>query len=485
MEQVFDLRKKTIPSKSVWIAIPLVLLVWVAYLNWGDPSKGGDLSAVTPQLLAIGILPLALSNRPLLIFLWLFSLESSQTCVPSISAFFSRMSWYFLGVSIVVAFIHPRAQRSLPALWKEGRWLWIFSLIAIASSLYSIAPAITFLRAGLLCAIFFIILGLVKPFAVEYGVEKILDLILFAVFPIYLASLFTLGANWAYQSSYNPDYQELARQKVFQNMTGVPQVANPVRRFHGFFPNPNGIGLLGGLVFPLALARLLQNKKKLFYFFLMAALLVDLIFSGSREGFLLCVISGAYVLNRMYGAKTILRQILFLGIPIMLALSPVFLAVFHSQWIQNYLRLGTNVMFGGGRLEAWFAAFQIIKSRILIGYGFGTEDLLFVRFGYRFLFHSGGYAHNAYIGTAMQLGLIGALVLFMPLFLLFFSELSAGKPAPTRLALQGVLLSGLVGCITESWITSFGNTQALPFWMCVVSLQCLRMREKKMEGERV
>jgi len=79
---------------------------------------------------------------------------------------------------------------------------------------------------------------------------------------------------------------------------------------------------------------------------------------------------------------------------------------------------------------------------------------------------------------AMQLGLIGMVLLFAPLIFLFIRELRSANPSSTRIALQGVLLAGLVACITESWVYSVGNSQAFPFWCAVALLELLREQQE-------
>src|SRR5215208_3350713 len=69
-----------------------------------------------------------------------------------------------------------------------------------------------------------------------------------------------------------------------------------------------------------------------------------------------------------------------------------------------------------GRIAAWEGALEQIGDRPILGYGFGTEQKVFID---RWYYFQGGTAENSYIGLLMQLGAVGlALVLAMGLSLL-------------------------------------------------------------------
>ena len=78
-----------------------------------------------------------------------------------------------------------------------------------------------------------------------------------------------------------------------------------------------------------------------------------------------------------------------------------------------------------GRIAAWEGALEQIGDRPILGYGFGTEQKVFID---RWYYFQGGSAENSYLGLLMQLGAVGlALVLAM------------GARAPRR-RLQGAAL---------------------------------------------
>jgi len=122
-----------------------------------------------------------------------------------------------------------------------------------------------------------------------------------------------------------------------------------------------------------------------------------------------------------------------------------------------------------GRAEAWQVAIPIIQRRLLLGHGFGTEDRIFE--GISFRIHRGLYVHNSYLGMTYQLGLVGSILLFLPLLALLFTRAFARRTESVQVAsYEAVLFGGLIASLFESWVYSVGNAFAFPFWICVMLL---------------
>jgi O-antigen ligase len=173
------------------------------------------------------------------------------------------------------------------------------------------------------------------------------------------------------------------------------------------------------------------------------------------------------------------KRAFVLGLLASLAAAILILANPHEReaemMVDPYLRAQT-LATGGGRVEVWPVALRMIRQRPFFGHGFGTEDLLFQSYGYdpeSFLQHTGSYLHNSYLGLTAQLGLVGAVTFFLPLILFAYRRIRASL-GDARLevthALEGTLIAALVACLFESWIYSMGNSQAFPFWVCLVLL---------------
>src|SRR5204863_8299687 len=68
----------------------------------------------------------------------------------------------------------------------------------------------------------------------------------------------------------------------------------------------------------------------------------------------------------------------------------------------------TRTLFAStGRTQAWEGAIDQGQERPVAGYGFGTEDHVFVDRYYSFF---GGAPENSYVGLFLQLGLVGLLL---------------------------------------------------------------------------
>jgi O-antigen ligase len=129
-------------------------------------------------------------------------------------------------------------------------------------------------------------------------------------------------------------------------------------------------------------------------------------------------------------------------------------------------------LFGtSGRLGAWRGALGQAAHRPIAGYGFGTEDRVFVDRYYGF---DSSLPENSYIGTVLQLGLVGALA-----FAALLAAIAAAGARGLRRAMPGrldaaacasVATAGLVLAVTQSYMTSVGNVATVTFWVAALLL---------------
>src|SRR5437588_179086 len=121
-----------------------------------------------------------------------------------------------------------------------------------------------------------------------------------------------------------------------------------------------------------------------------------------------------------------------------------------------------------GRGQAWEGAIDQGGGRPVAGFGFGTEDHVFVDRYYSFF---GGSPENSYIGMFLPLGLVGVALLLV----LAASLVAASVTAVWRLgdrerrlvaACGAVLLTGLGLAVVQSSLYAVGNTATLSIWTC-------------------
>jgi O-antigen ligase len=122
-----------------------------------------------------------------------------------------------------------------------------------------------------------------------------------------------------------------------------------------------------------------------------------------------------------------------------------------------------RTLFGlSGRGEAWRGAIDLGNARPTLGYGFGTEDRVFIN---RYTNFVGGLPEDSYIGIYLQLGAVG-----LALFLALVGALGAGairRESPEAIVTLAVLASALVLAIVQSYIYSVGDIGTLTVWVCV------------------
>jgi O-antigen ligase len=114
-----------------------------------------------------------------------------------------------------------------------------------------------------------------------------------------------------------------------------------------------------------------------------------------------------------------------------------------------------------GRVHAWEGALRQGDDRPLLGYGFGTEEKVFVD---RYRDFEGGVPENSFIGLFLQLGAVGLAVFLALLAALVGAALRAGgRVAAVGLA---VLATGIVLAVVQSYVYAVGNVATLGVWIC-------------------
>ena len=132
-----------------------------------------------------------------------------------------------------------------------------------------------------------------------------------------------------------------------------------------------------------------------------------------------------------------------------------------------------RTLFGSsGRAQAWVGGVRQAARRPLLGYGFGTEDKVFVD---RFYAFEGNFVENSYVGTFLQLGAAGVALLiglFLTLAWNAYRALWRGTGGPAAGAAGVVLVAALIG-LSQSGITSVGNIAVASIWICALTLPAL------------
>jgi len=126
-----------------------------------------------------------------------------------------------------------------------------------------------------------------------------------------------------------------------------------------------------------------------------------------------------------------------------------------------------RTMFGSsGRAQAWGGGLRQSLQRPLLGFGFGTEDRVFID---RYYVFESRRIENSYLGLWLQVGAVG-LFCFLLLLALLALHLLRGWRSLRRgrgagVAGAGIVLSGAVMAVPQSYVYSVGNVATAAFWI--------------------
>lgn len=380
------------------------------------------------------------------------------------------------------AFRYPRVgSLRRPVVWAALA----FIALAAASTAWSVDPSLTALRTASLALILAAGIGLASVGAGRPSfVAGILWALLAAAAAVALLGLLVLSLS-----------HDLAVQ---------PASLQYPARYRGVGQNPNTVALLLALVVPLSLwafdrARTLPGKCPAVTAFVLFD--ASIVASGAR-GPLLAAFVGSllYLLVRVRSARgravAVVVAVLVLALDAGLTQIPKALPpgsgptrqpqsspaptqrdVELVQPLADEVGAATGgsihrSLFGtSGRLGAWRGALGQAAHRPIAGYGFGTEDRVFVDRYYGF---DSSLPENSYIGTLLQLGVVGALAFVALLAAVAAAGVRALRGAsPGRLeaaACASVASAGLVLALTQSYLTSVGNVATVTFWVAALLL---------------
>lgn len=267
------------------------------------------------------------------------------------------------------------------------------------------------------------------------------------------------------------------------------------RRYRGIGVNPNTVAMLFAVAVPLSAALWLEARSRGARGLAAGAFLLfagSIVAAGSR-GAAAAAVAGLLVLAVAYGRGAVPRAVAA-GAAVALAVTAVVITAvsaplseaeaarattFPVGSTEKYTRndaqyivrledeLGSgssgtsrSVFDTSGRLQAWRGALRQGNDRPLLGYGFGTEEAVFVD---RYRDFEGGVPESSFIGFFLQLGAVG-LVLFVALLAaLAAAALRVGRTGGIALA---VLATGIVLAVVQSYVYAVGNVATLGIWLC-------------------
>lgn len=140
-----------------------------------------------------------------------------------------------------------------------------------------------------------------------------------------------------------------------------------------------------------------------------------------------------------------------------------------------------RTLFGSsGRAQAWDGGLRQSLDRPLLGFGFGTEDRVFLD---RYYVFESTRIENSFLGFWLQIGVAGLLA-FVAVLAVLAARLLRGwrelrrTPGPA-VAAAGIVLSGAVMAIPQSYVYSVGNVATAAFWAGAFVLGSAVLREAR------
>jgi O-antigen ligase len=251
-------------------------------------------------------------------------------------------------------------------------------------------------------------------------------------------------------------------------------------RHGGLFRNPNGLGLTAAMLFPLAfweVARARPGFGRLFRIFILGCVFVAVIVSMSRSAMFGILMSGSVMVLYRYR----------MALPVMIAVAGSFLLVYVAagEWTELFESRGERVdafvRAGsledlGGRFEKWEVGWHHFVQKPIAGHGYGTSRIVpSGRALHGSVFSKAGGLHgydfhSSHVQTAIELGIVGLLLLEIMLITVAVTGFSLfRKSTYPGLTLLGVaLFASLMVMIGDTfvhgWLFSPGSGLSFIFW---------------------
>jgi O-antigen ligase len=151
--------------------------------------------------------------------------------------------------------------------------------------------------------------------------------------------------------------------------------------------------------------------------------------------------------------------------------------------LANELGGSSVIGFSSGRTEAWRGAVEQAWQRPHVGFGFATENPVFID---RYAQFQGAYVENSYIGLLLQLGVTGVVLLVaaVGLALVGCARAVARRPRTgLHAACAGSAAAGVLLAIVQSYVTAPGNVATLAVWLALLVPACavgVRLRARSL-----
>jgi hypothetical protein len=140
-----------------------------------------------------------------------------------------------------------------------------------------------------------------------------------------------------------------------------------------------------------------------------------------------------------------------------------------------------RTLFGSsGRAQAWVGGIEQSRKRPFFGFGFGTEERVFIDHFYIF---QSARIENSYLGFWLQTGLLGVaafvtvLVLLAARLVRFWPQIRARTEPGT--AAVGIAVAGAAMAVPQSYAYSVGNVATATFWFGILFFGAMTFEQSR------
>lgn len=427
---------------------------------------------------------------PLAVALTEVAVACGSSSIPWLSRVGKDARWVLLFVLVASA----AALFALRVAWSRARPFapagWLVVLAAVSAA-WSVAPGLSVERAVSLGVLFGAGFFIATAAASLGLIERVLVAILGGAVVVALLGLLILIVD---------------RGAALQSVAGLPT------RYRGLGEDANTAALLFGVVLPLAawgVTRGGRRRRRIaagVVFLLLDASIVGSLSRGTLIGGFIGVVlvalaaPPAWKARLSWSAAAVALAGISLGLSTIPASSassghaaPSATAGSNPRYVNvdHVFPLDTDIgsplptassatppaqtFTWNGRLAAWRGALSQVSKRSGTGYGFGTEERVFVN---RYRGFGSSFPENSYIGFLLQLGAVG-LALFLALAALWLGRAARAyrrlgeRDRLALVACAGLVVAGLACAVVQSYLTSVGNIATAAFWIGAFLLAAL------------
>lgn len=268
---------------------------------------------------------------------------------------------------------------------------------------------------------------------------------------------------------------------LFGNLFGL--IPESLGAYSGIFFNPNTTAALGVVVLPLSIWFSFQQKNLgIFRFLPICVVFTAIILSEARTA--LFVIGMLIIYNLI--CRTRYKGWQMMSIYAFSAIITSILLILSIEFWESpqFAKLydGITTSSGAGitsfRFNLLWPLFlkEILSNPVtaFLGHGWGSEEAFLKFQGMQNNFferNSLGSAHSAYVGLIYQIGIIGSLLTFIPLWSVVVSYIQKSSQPTSKqefefkLALNSALLAELCVCFFETGFYNIGAAHAFLAWL--------------------